>query len=349
VFSEELSLPDKAIDAYRKAAEHNPEDAYSIYQAREMLKAAGRLKEALPDYAAEQALIGDDLERRVALYADEADTCKQAGDSEALIAALRGARSVDQTDDPGLKQQLASTILELIQAGKRRPAEDIQEAVALFVQLAETYDGEHGHSYSLCALGLDPGNDRAAQLAMYYGDQVGKSAETAHSIAGYLAANPNGAVAADARNLVAQALTSGGDDTLVAALTPSKDAAPAVKASSYGVIAHAMAGQGRDAEAAKYYRLVLDESPADEAAVSFLADRLRGKKDRELRDLLLSAAEVQTASLDQRQAWLSEVADLCEGPLRDTAGAIEARRQLVVLDPSDEVGADLLESTLVYE
>lgn len=346
VFSEELALPDKAIEAYRKAAEHNPEDAYSIYQAREMLKAAGRLKEALPYYAAEQALIADDLDRRAALYADEADTCRQAGESEALIAALRGARSVDQTDDPSLKQQLASTILELVQAGKKRPREDIEEAVALFVQLAETYDGEHGHSYSLCALGLEPSNDRAAQLAMYYGEQVGKSAETAHSIAAYLAANPNGAVASDARNLVASALSSGGDDTLVAALTPSKDAAPEVKASSYGVIAQAMASQGREAEAAKYFRLVLDDAPADEAAVSFLADRLRGKKDRELRDLLLSAAEVGAASLDQRQAWLSEVAELCEGPLRDTAGAIEARRQLVLLDPSDEVAADLLEATL---
>ena len=82
----------------KKAAKTNPEDAYAIYQTREMLKAAERWKEALPYFAAEQALIPDDVERRAALYADEAEVCRQAGDSEKLIEALRGARLLGDVD-----------------------------------------------------------------------------------------------------------------------------------------------------------------------------------------------------------------------------------------------------------
>lgn len=347
VLNDDLKLPERAVEAYRKAAEYNPEDAYSIYQARELLKAAGRFKEALPYFAAEQALIPNDPERRAQLYSDEAEVCRQAGDTEGLISALRGARSVDATDDPGLKQQLAATILELVQAGRKRPPEDLEEATRLFVSLAETYDGEYGHSYSICALGLDPGNDRAAQLAMYYGAQVGKSAETAHPIAAYLAANPDGAVVEDARTLIAQVLSEGGgDDALVRALTPAEDAAPEIKAHAYGVIAHAMASQGREREAIAYYKQIVAIAPADEAAVAYLAERLRGKKNKELCVLLSAAAEVETTPVEQRRDWLTEVAELCEGPLRDVTLAIEARRQLVLLDPTDEDAADRLEETL---
>ncbi len=347
VFNDELKLPDRAVEAYRKAAEFNPQDAYSIYQARELLKAAGRFKEAIPYFAAEQALIAGDAERQSQLYADEAEVCRQAGDTEGLIEALRGARRVDPHDDPGLKQQLGAAILEQVQAGKKRPQEDLDEASALFISLAETYDGEHGHSYSICALGLDPGNDRAAQLAMYYGAQVGKAAETAHPIAAYLTKNPDGAVAGDARALLAQVLSeSGGDDALVQALTPGDGASPEFKASAYAMIAQAMVSQGRERDAIAYYKQVVAAAPANEEAVSYLADRLRGKKHKELRELLAAAAALETAPAQARHGWLSEIAEICEGPLRDVNGAIEARRQLVLLDPSDEQAADHLEDTL---
>src|SRR5690606_2882743 len=80
--------------------------------------------------------------------------------------------------------------------------------------------------------------------------------------------------------------------------------------------------------------------------VAYVADRLRGKKHRELRDLLFDAARVETGDAEQRRVWLSEVAEICEGPLRDVDGAIEARRQLVLLDPSDDEAADHLEQIL---
>src|SRR5690606_37453124 len=104
----------------------------------------------------------------------------------------------------------------------------------------------------------------------------------------------------------------------------------------YLVIARAMAGHGKEKEAGSYYGLVLEAAPAQQEAVAYVADRLRGKKHRELRDLLFDAARVETGDAEQRRVWLSEVAEICEGPLRDVDGAIEARRQLVLLDPSDD-------------
>ncbi len=131
VFSEDLQLADKALDAYKKAASHNPDDPYAIYQARELLKSASRWKEALPYFQAERALIAGDPARLAALFADEAEVCRQAGETEALVTALRGARSVDSSDDPGLKQQLAAVILEQKQAGAVVTEEDVSEATAL--------------------------------------------------------------------------------------------------------------------------------------------------------------------------------------------------------------------------
>src|SRR5690606_36057451 len=95
LFTEELGQPEKAISSYQKAAELNPTDAYSIYQARELLKSVGRLKEALPLFRAEIDLVNDDPGRQVALYADEANVCRELGDMEGLKRALRGARVVD--------------------------------------------------------------------------------------------------------------------------------------------------------------------------------------------------------------------------------------------------------------
>lgn len=346
LFTDELGQPERAIDAYKRAALNNPGDAYAIYQARELLKGAGRLREALPFYAAEQALIQADSSRRLALYIDEADVCRRLGDSGALLAALRGARSVDASDDANIKQQLGSAILQQKQAGEPVAPEDLLEAAGLFVSLAESYDGEHGFSYSVCALQLQPENDRAAQLAMYYGDQIGRSLEAAGVIAGYLTANPTGAVASDARTLVALALSETGDDSLIAALTPPESADSETKVAALSTIARSLVAQGRQREATRYYTQIVELSPADEEGVAFVADTLRGKKERELCELLVRAASVESTPLEQRKVWFSEVAVLCEGPLQDVDGAIDARRHLVMLDPSDEDAADHLEGIL---
>lgn len=346
IYLEELSQPDKAILAYHKAVQANPHDVYAIYQARELLKTQGRFKEALPLFDAEIALVGGDKERTMALYADQIAVCQQVGDTQELKRALRGARAVDSSDDPGLKQQLAAVVLEEVQSGANVSAEDRAEAEQLFVSLAETYDGEYGHSYAVCALGLNQQNDRAAQLAMYYAEQIGKSLETATTIAGYLAANPGGLVAEQARDLVARALSAGGGDELIVALTPADSAAPGVKAAAYGLIARSLLEQGKKLDALHYFKKVVQFAPGDEPAVLTLAEHYKGRDDRALRDLLQNATRNTDVEPGRRHAWLQELAELCEGRLGDVDGAIEARHQLVLLDPSDEDAADLLEGVL---
>src|SRR6478736_4159672 len=148
---EELRQNDKALNAFRTAVEFNKEDVYSIYQVRELLKAASKWADAIPYFDAEQRLIQGDSERQLALYQDEADVCRKANNPAAALKALRAARAVDGSD-PGLKQQVASAILEQIQAKKSVSPQDRTEATQLFVELAETYPGEHGFSYSACAL-----------------------------------------------------------------------------------------------------------------------------------------------------------------------------------------------------
>lgn len=346
LFAEDLGQPEKAADAYRKAADHNPTDVYAIYQARESLKNLGRFVDAIPYFAAEQALIVGDVERQKALYLDEADVAQKANKPADVVRALRSAREVDTTDDAGLKQQLGTIFFERAQAGTATDDERA-EGAALFVSLAETYDGEYGHSYAVCALGCEPGNDRAVQLAMYYGDGIGRSNETAAPAASYLAANPNGVMADEARSLVTRVFAETGDDELLRALTPKADAPAEVRALGHLEIARALAQSGRKDDAAGHYEKVLQADPSNEDAVDFLRDRLRSaSRWAELKKLLVAAAEVETVPVDSRLAWWSEVAELCEGPLKDVDGAVEARRKLVLLDPSDDTAAEHLQVTL---
>jgi len=342
----ELGQPERAIGAYQRAVRYNPGDAYSIYQARELLKGAQRFKEALPYFQMEQELIAGDGERQLALYLDEAEVARQLGDATAQMRALRGARTIDQTDAT-LMQQVATVVFEQIQAGRSVPVEDRQEAGALFTSLAETYDGEHGHAYALCALACDPGIDRAAQLGMHYAAQLGREAELAHPLATYLAVRSEGPVADDARRIVARALTASPDDALIAALTPREDAPATARIGAHLDIARALSAHGRSEDASRHYRSVLALDAANSEAVNFVAERLRSKGQHgKLRDLLLMAARQPEAPTSDRQAWLREVVGLCEGPLRDVDGSIEASRQLVMLDPSDSESADHLEVTL---
>jgi len=346
VYLADLTQPERAIGAYQRAVRFNPSDAYSIYQVRELLKGAQRFKEALPYFQMEQALIGGDAQRQLALYHDEADVARQVGDAPAQLRALRGARAIDQAD-PNLMQQLATVVLEQIQAGRSVPAEDRQEAGMLFTSLAEAYDGEHGHAYALCSLTCDPGNDRAAQLGMHYARQLGREGDMAHSLAAYLAVRADGPVADDARRIVARALATNPDDALIAALTPRDDAPVEARTGAHLDIARALASHGRVEDASRHYRSVLSLDAANSEAVNFVAERLRTKGQHgKLRDLLLMAARQDQAPAADRHGWLREVVGLCEGPLRDVEGAIEASRQLVMLDPSDAESADHLEVTL---
>jgi tetratricopeptide (TPR) repeat protein len=196
--------PERALENWRRLAELDPQHAYAIYAAREMLKQQQQWAEAVPYFGMEQALV-DDPDRKLALYRDEAEIRRRAGDLAGATQALRSARQV-RPDDTALKQEVGVMILERISAGELVPQPEREESAQLFVSLAETYDGEYGLSYSVSALKAVPGNDRAMQLADYYAGKLGRIQELGPRYAAYLQANPGGFMAGEARSKAGSSL-----------------------------------------------------------------------------------------------------------------------------------------------
>ena len=192
-----LTQPKKAVEHYRRAVELDPTSAYAIYNARELLKQLGQYEDAIPLYDAERA-IETDTARQVGLYRDEAATRKLAGDLVGATACFAAARELDP-EDPALQQELAATILDRVQAGENVPQQERTGGADMLVALAEVYDGEHGLAYSGGALDLDPGHDRAMQLFVYYARTLQRDADIGPRFGPYLAANPNGSMADEAR------------------------------------------------------------------------------------------------------------------------------------------------------
>lgn len=333
-----LSQPRKAIENYRRALEYDPQSQYAIYSVREMLKTAQQWAEAIPYFSMEIAL-SDDPDRQVALYRDEADVRKLAGDLGGATDALRHARTVDGGRDPGLKQQFAALVLERKQGGDALHPSEAAEAAQLFVELAEEYPGEHGLSYSSCALDLEPSNDRAIQLAMYYAQQSGREGAIASKAAAYLKANPQGSMAADARGLVSRAMQSddGADESMLDALAPAADAPNPERVRALLDVADALVRKTKKNEAAAKYQEVLALDPANPDALTFMEGHLRQtRKYAELRDMLLAASKTPGIDAETRKGWLREIAGLCETQLRDLDTAIATLKQLVSLDKGDE-------------
>ena len=218
-----LSQPMRALDNFKRAYETDPQSVFAIYSARELLKQQQQYAEAIPLFAMEQALVADH-ERKMALYRDQADVCRLAQDFAALTDTLRNLRAY-APDDPGLMQEQATAVLERVRTGDQVSDEDITEGGQLFVALAETYDGEHGYSYSIASLEIDPTNDRAVQLATYYGEQLGRQAELPPWWKKYMSANPNGAMAAE----IGAKLTEAGEQVPAPGTVPLRESAPVRK------------------------------------------------------------------------------------------------------------------------
>jgi cellulose synthase operon protein C len=332
-----LAQPRKATDNYRRAIEYDPRSAYAIYALRELLKAQHSWADAIPYFQMEQALI-DDPERRLALFVDEAEVRKNAGDAPGAADALRQARSLEGGQDPSLKQQLATVVLERCQAGENIHESERAEAAQLFVELAEEFPGDHGYSYASCALEVLASQDRGMQLAIYYAEQLGRTPEIAPRAAAYLKANPQGALAAEARQIVSSAMDSGVvDDAMLDALAPAANAPSPERLRGLLEMAEALARKGKKNEAATKYREVLELDGANEEAVGFLEGYLRQtRKYQELRDMLLGAARTPGVDAERKKGWLREIAGLCETQLRDLDTAINAWKQLVSLDRSED-------------
>ncbi|MEO7032834.1 MAG: hypothetical protein ABI548_03300 [Polyangiaceae bacterium] len=341
-----LDQPKKAIDAYRRAIEFDASSQYSIYAIRELHKAAGQWSDAVPYFELEQELVSDP-ERHIALYQDEGDVRKNALDFVGAAQAYRRARSLEGGSDATLKQQLGSVVLERVQAGQKVPEAELTEAAGLFVELAEEYPGEHGLSYSLCALELVAGHDRAVQLAMYYADQLNRSAEVAPRAAAYLRISPEGALATEARKLVSETMAAGGDESLLDALAPPPNADDSERVQALLEVAQALARKAKRNDAAAKYREVLTIEHANVEAIGFLEPFLRQtKKYQDLRDILLAAGSHEDAETDLRQGWLREVVGLSETQLRDVEGAIGSLKALLVLDSDDEPARSQLKRLL---
>ncbi|MBL8606161.1 MAG: hypothetical protein JNL38_02525, partial [Myxococcales bacterium] len=218
-----LSQPKKAIECFRRAMELDPTSAYAIYNARELLKGSGQFRDAIPLYDAELS-IEQDPGRRVGLFRDLAATCKSAGDLPAATRALAQARELEPAD-PGLQQEYASSVLDRVQAGEPVSKDERTHAADLLIALAEAYEGEHGYAYANAALDIDPGADRAIQLAAYYARALGQEGELPTRYAAYLTANPNGGMAAEVRHSLAAAYEADGRvDDAVRVLDPLKNA-----------------------------------------------------------------------------------------------------------------------------
>lgn len=342
-----LAQARKAIENFRRAIELDPSSQYAIYALRELLKAEQAWADAVPYFELEQRLV-EDPERKLALYQDEAIVRQSAGDRVGAAEALRRARAMEGGADPGLKQQLATMALERVQSQEQVPEAERAEAAQLFVELAEDYPGEHGLSYSVCALEVHATHDRAAQLAMYYSEELGREAEVVRQVAQYLRSSPGGALAVQAREFVNKLAQSGvADESIFDALAPTADAPASERIQALLDQASALARRARKPEAAEKYQQVLELDPSNEEAVQFMEGYLRQRrKYAEIRDMFRAGAAVEDAPFDTRKQWYRELAGLCETQLRDVDGAIKAWQDLLALEPSDESPREQLQRLL---
>ncbi|HEX9296363.1 MAG TPA: hypothetical protein VF881_11020 [Polyangiaceae bacterium] len=348
-----LSVPKKGIENYKRAIELDATSAYAVYALRELYKQAEQWAEAVPLFAMEQAIIGDP-ERKLALYRDEADVRRLAGDRTGATQVLREARNLAQ-DDPALVQELGASILERVQAAEKVSPLERQEAADLFVSLAEMYDGEHGLAYSMAALDVVPGHDRAMQLAAHYARALGRAGELATRWGEYLKANPAGAMAAEARRESGAPEGAGPPPPPSPAEGPPPQAASDTSQASFRTDqvlralqeATALVAKGQKPQALGKYKEVLSLDPAHPEALAWVEDYLRQKRQyAELRDVLMHAVRSPDISNETRKQQLLEVAGLCETQLRDLETAIQAYKQICSLDRGDASARDHLRRLL---
>jgi cellulose synthase operon protein C len=349
-----LSTPKKGADNYRRAIELDNTSAYAVYALRELYKQSEQYADALPLFAMEQAIVTD-VERKLALYRDEAEIRKLLGDRQGATQVLREARNVAQ-DDAALVQELAASILERMHAGEAVSHAERQEAADLFVSLAEMYPGEHGLAYSTAALDASPGHDRAMQLAGHYARELGRSNEIYPRWQEYLQVNPGGAMAPDARRETGAPDIGGypppGHVPASMAPLPQVDGGADAEFRGEQVIrtlqeASALAGRGQKPQALAKYKSVLATDPAHPEALAWVEDYLRQKRQyAELRDVLMQAARAPNASSETRKQQLLDVAGLCETQLRDLETAIQAWKQICTIDRTDATAREHLRRLL---
>ncbi len=208
LWAETLQQPKKALDNYRRALELTPSSAYAMYGSREIYKSLGQWKDALATYEPELEIERDPA-RRVALFRDEAETRRSAGDLPGATRALGRALEAAPADAT-VQQEFSATVVERVAGGDPVSAQDRSTAVQLLVGLAEAFDGEHGLAYSAGALDIEPGHDRALQLNAHYARALEREDDVPARYLAYVQANPQGSVAPDARWLLEKSYEAAG-------------------------------------------------------------------------------------------------------------------------------------------
>jgi cellulose synthase operon protein C len=358
----ENNQPRKAIEFFKRAAECDPTSAYAIYSARELLKAEGAFAEAIPLFEAELVLEQDD-KRRLALLRDEAETRRNFGDLPGASKAFARAIEV-ASDDPALKQEHASVVLDRAQSGEPVPEAERALAVSHLIELSNAFPGEHGFAYASGALELLPGHDAALDVFLNQAKALGREHEVPAKFTAYLEANPRGAFAARAHAALGTASNQAPAAATPKPAAPQPVAAkPPEKEDPLAMFAHesttpkkrsilgqdhvqslletgqALALKGNKPEAYIRYKELLEAEPSHPEALSWVEDYLRSKRDYvELKDVLMASVRAPGSreSVESRKERLREVAGLCESQLRDIDGAVAAWRQLISLDRSDD-------------
>jgi tetratricopeptide (TPR) repeat protein len=219
LWNENLQQPKKALENFRRSIDLEPSSTYAIYGAREIYKSLSQWDDAAQMLEAELN-VERDPQRQLALLNDEIGMRRAAGDLAGVTRALGRARQIDP-QDPGLQQQYGALIVERMVAGENVSVAERTAGAELLVGLAEAYDGEHGLAYSAGALDIDPGHDRALQLYSYYARALQREDDVAVRFLAYVDANPAGAMAADARWLLAASYEAAGQvDNAIQVLEP---------------------------------------------------------------------------------------------------------------------------------
>jgi tetratricopeptide (TPR) repeat protein len=161
-----------------------------------------------------------DPTRQIAILRDEAAAHRANGDLPSATQALATARELDG-QDVALQQEYGALIVERIAAGEDVPAEERATGAGLLAALAEMYDGEHGLAYSAGALDIEPGHDRAVQLYAFYAHALAREEEVGVRYLAYIETNPEGAMAGEARWLLAASYEAAGQaDHAIQVLEP---------------------------------------------------------------------------------------------------------------------------------
>jgi tetratricopeptide (TPR) repeat protein len=310
LWSESLQQPKKALENFRRSVELEPSAAYTMQFATALIDrlAAG------DNVARQDRSLGADLlvglaetydgEHGLAYSAGALDI--EPGHDRALQLYAHYARSLEREDDVATRylgylqvnpDGAMSTDARWLLAGSYEAAGQSQEAI----QILEPLRGQG-----------DP--QATAKVRELYG-QLGQRMPSVPPPSAQSGASPSASSSGRLRRVtVAQ-------DKLAGLL----DAA------------QAYASSGKSSDAYQKYREVLEGDPKHPEALSWVQDYLRTKRQyAPLRDVLLAALRVPGETVDARKERLREVAGLCEGNLRDVDGAINAWKQIIAIDRTDE-------------